>query len=508
MALNIKWTVYIIDDYLDRVRENGYVYPSDVDADLKTRGFTDGAFDAVVAVVRGGGSYAWGVNNILGTGGYFQVPQWDEYYLFSWYFVHEFNHIIDVMFANSGHIDYPLNHPGAARAGGEFVPHSGSNWDLNAGIIQYPERSAWLDLEKIGNWGVIKSPTDNDLDTIPDNDPDVPLDEKRFGSSPNETDSDHDGLADLAEAMAGIFSLTDPLNQDTDGDGLQDGEDAEPVYPVKTVIPQRSAVSIAADVSEWPLLGHYFFGQPGEPASSLYAAYTNNPYTRNYLFIGFRVPVEISSCRIIIDANNDGIFYGSDNYEIVMYMNTVVSVNLLDAGAVPPGDIRDFIVTPFSPLYFAGELKSGPGWTSYQVVAPLGMHPGDKVGIYILVPGYGVETMFEPDDFLSVTMGEPDIAPLTQNKGMNKFPPISKGVATHFSVGVFPNPSSQAFTLAWPANGLPVKISVTDVMGRLIETRGGLETGTTQLGNNWKPGLYYAECLQGKERVVVKLVKQ
>ena len=496
MALNIKWTVYVIDDYLDRVHENGYVFPHEVDPDLRSRGFADSSFDAVVAVVRGGGAYAWGINNILGTGCYFQVPQWDEHYLFSWFFVHEFHHIVDAMFNASGHQDYPHNHPSAARAAGEYVPHSGSNWDLNAEILHYWERSKWQDLQKVGNWGTIRSAVDNDLDTIPDSDLNVPLDEERFGSNRYAKDSDYDGLSDLQEAMAGIFLRTDPSDEDTDNDGLPDGEDTEPIYPMKTIVPPRSgsAVSLAQDITEWPLAGHYFFNRPDGDSSSLYLTYSRNPYSRNYFYVGFRIPFGMTSCRIVIDANNDGLFYGSDNYEIIMNGNTVEAVNLIDAASSPPDDI----ITPLSPLYFAGELKTGPGWSSYQIVVPLGMQPGHEVGVYIEIPGYGNGTMLEPDDFLSVTMGESESDQITQaNKAVITSKETNR-VLTKLTTMVYPNPSAQSFILQWKGNDQPVSITITDAMGRVIEKRTGLHSnGSIQTGNNFRSGIYYAELTQG-----------
>ena len=514
MAFNIKWTVYVIDDYLDRVHENGYVFPHEVDTDLRSRGFADGSFDAVVAVVRGSGAYSWGVNTILGTGGYSQVPWWDEYYLSSWFFVHEFNHIVDAMFANSGHLDYPINHPGAARAGGEFVPNSGPNWDLNAGIVQYWERSKWLDLQRIGNWGSIKSSVDNDLDTIPDNDPNVPLDEERFGSSRNEKDTDHDGLSDLQEAMAGIFEKTDPVDEDTDGDGLPDGEDSEPVYPLKTTVPEKQSLGFDQDITEWPLAGHYFFNQPGGSSSSLFLGYTKNLYTRNYFYLGFSIPVEMTSCRIVIDANNDGIFYGSDNIEVIVNGNTIESVKLFDAASVPPGDISDHIETPLSSLYFAGALKTGPGWSSYQLIIPqlpqydLSLAAGETIGIYIEIPGYGIGTMFEPDDFISVTMGESASDPITQAKKAIITSKETNQVLTKLTATVYPNPSAQSFILQWKGSDQPVSITITDALGRVIEKRTGLHsTGSMQTGNNFRSGVYYAEVIQGTAREVVQFIK-
>jgi hypothetical protein len=93
-----------------------------------------------VAVVRGGAALTWSVDwnidNPLEGAHFFQVPWWEEHYLFSWFFVHEFHHVIDAMFHYSGHPEYPHNHPSEARVLGEYIPHSGSNWDLNAKILQ------------------------------------------------------------------------------------------------------------------------------------------------------------------------------------------------------------------------------------------------------------------------------------------------------------------------------------------------------------------------------------
>lgn len=52
-------------------------------------------------------------------------------------------------------------------------------------------------------------------------------DEKIFGTNPEETDTDQDGLNDYDEVRV---YLTDPLNPDTDGDGYKDGEEVEYGY--------------------------------------------------------------------------------------------------------------------------------------------------------------------------------------------------------------------------------------------------------------------------------------
>ena len=520
MALNIQWTIYVIDDYLNRVHQDGRVYPWEVEADLKIRGVAIGPFDAIVAVVRGGAALAWSVDwnvdNPLEGAHFFQVPWWDEHYLFSWFFVHEFHHVIDAMFHYSGHPDYPHNHPSEARALGEYVPHSGSNWDLNAAILQYWDRQLWSDLTKpvaprTSGWGTIRSSIDNDSDTVPDNDPNVPLDEERLGSSHHHKDSDHDGLSDLQEAMAGIFLRTDPKDVDTDCDGIPDGKDTEPVYPLKTTVPQKQGLTSGQDITEWPLSGHYYFNQQDAISSSLYLGYTNNLYTRNYLYLGVSVPFEMTSCRIIIDANNDGILYGRDNIELLVNGNTIEAVNLYDAVSSPPNDITSALPT----TDFSGVLKTGTGWSSYQLIIPqlpgydLDLQSGEAIGIYIEIPGFGHGTMLEPDDFISVVLV--DETECGEKTLVNKAASPSNGtnpVLMKLTASAYPNPSAQSFILQWKGNDQPVKITITDAMGRLIETKTGVKISAVQTSTNWKPGIYYAEFVQGNEKVVMKLVKQ
>jgi hypothetical protein len=75
---------------------------------------------------------------------------------------------------------------------------------------------------------------------------------------------------------------------------------------------------------------------------------------------------------------------------------------------------------------------------------------------------------------------------------------------------VFPNPSTMHFTLFVQGKiNEAVSIRITDVLGRLVEVHKGLSAkGTFTLGASYRPGLYLAEVLQGKEKVVLKLIKQ
>lgn len=80
-------------------------------------------------------------------------------------------------------------------------------------------------------YGKIYLTVDYDRDGVPDNEPLVPFSEGSLGLNRETNDSDNDGLEDKKEVTAGIFRGTDLFLQDTDGDGLKDGEDPNPLEP-------------------------------------------------------------------------------------------------------------------------------------------------------------------------------------------------------------------------------------------------------------------------------------
>lgn len=80
------------------------------------------------------------------------------------------------------------------------------------------------------------------------------------------------------------------------------------------------------------------------------------------------------------------------------------------------------------------------------------------------------------------------------------------------SVIASPNPTTTQFTLNITNVNKKekVKLAVVDaILGKVIGTRNNLNPNQTlQLGNKYKPGLYYLEVTQGSEKAVVKLIKQ
>lgn len=84
-------------------------------------------------------------------------------------------------------------------------------------------------------YGKIYLTMDYDRDGVPDDEPMLPFHESSLGLNHETGDSDNDGLADKREILAGIFKGTDLFLDDTDGDGLKDGEDPYPLDPERPV---------------------------------------------------------------------------------------------------------------------------------------------------------------------------------------------------------------------------------------------------------------------------------
>lgn len=74
----------------------------------------------------------------------------------------------------------------------------------------------------------------------------------------------------------------------------------------------------------------------------------------------------------------------------------------------------------------------------------------------------------------------------------------------------YPNPSRNYFTLDIYTENFSEKLNVkiTDVIGRLVESRTNLSgSQTLKIGTNLKPGVYFVEVIQGEETKYLKLVK-
>jgi len=78
-----------------------------------------------------------------------------------------------------------------------------------------------------------------------------------------------------------------------------------------------------------------------------------------------------------------------------------------------------------------------------------------------------------------------------------------------FKVVVSPNPSATAFRITIEGNSNKlISLRVIDEVGRIVTTLTDVHTNTeVMVGKNYRPGIYFAEVIQGANRKMIKLVK-
>jgi hypothetical protein len=78
------------------------------------------------------------------------------------------------------------------------------------------------------------------------------------------------------------------------------------------------------------------------------------------------------------------------------------------------------------------------------------------------------------------------------------------------TVKVLSNPSTAYFTLVIQSRSdKAVQMRVVDAVGRMVEGKFGLAaTSTLRIGHTYRPGVYYAQVMQGSKIITVKLIKQ
>jgi len=124
----------------------------------------------------------------------------------------------------------------------------GEHWDVMAFWDRQLSDAQWLRMY----FGRTVTVADRDEDGFPDDDPRLPLDERRFGSEPSKAMTDG-AINDLTKAMFSNWApaplqstWTKPQSQmirpnprraDSDGDGISDGIDPIPLFAVSPIIP-------------------------------------------------------------------------------------------------------------------------------------------------------------------------------------------------------------------------------------------------------------------------------
>ncbi len=323
------------DDYAT----DGILWPDFVEPLLRREQVDPDEFGIVFAhfpPMEGGGNY--GGMTVFGHTGYslvtypprtgvvYPAGDPDINYAITWLFCHELQHGVDLIaYEGSGepamwHGDQPLDY--AIREGQEF--------SYQAGIFR--SFDGYLGLQQ--PWGLILESVDRDQDGVPDNDPRVPLDEARFGSSDRLNDTDGDGLADLLELSAGIYASSDPNNPDTDGDGKTDDADAMPLQAVQEHIEERAPAIDGIIDPEWsPLANSLYWSDEKD-----FEVETFVSWSEEGLCLGLRLPIP-TKVVFELDCTHDGWWHGSDNVLLKWIPDTdSLSVKVMDATT----ETRDF----------------------------------------------------------------------------------------------------------------------------------------------------------------------
>lgn len=224
-----------------------------------------------------------------------------------WLIADELHHQMDRMMAVSEHREYPdVGQPW--KLPGRF----GEDFDFVAHALRSVNPEWWLHLK----FGELTQTQDADGDGVPDADTSLPFDEQRLFGNPNSSDSDADGLSDLEEIMSGTHNGTRLNAKDTDGDGLIDSVDPEPLYPI------LAARSKSAQLKQFPT-------KPlGTVLSDSLLADLYFDWNETGLLFGYDAN-RLVNFLIQIDANVDGWFHGFDNFQIRVH-STDDSVEVVD----------------------------------------------------------------------------------------------------------------------------------------------------------------------------------
>jgi Secretion system C-terminal sorting domain len=110
----------------------------------------------------------------------------------------------------------------------------------------------------------------------------------------------------------------------------------------------------------------------------------------------------------------------------------------------------------------------------------------------------------------SIVIQGPQSVSTTANEATIKEEAVNENVGNKLQLVVYPNPTGNHFTVQAKTNDATTKLllQIFDQQGRLIEKKDNLLAGSViQLGEMYRPGIYYVRIQQGSQHSEMKLVK-
>lgn len=262
----------------------------------------------------------------------------------AWLAAHEFHHQMEtqgaISLANREDDRIILDHPALRKypdTAWTTAARHGEHWDGLAFWDRSITAAQWLRIYVGDTWVT----SDADGDGVPDDDPRLPFDEKRWGSDPKKFATDGH-LRDLDKVMLSTFApaplqrssrkpslqciIPNPHNPDTDGDGIPDDRDPYPLYSYPPFI-YPLTVKVDGKNDEWkdiPLSGKM---EKGGISLLFKEAHDDDAY---YGLIQIQGPWR--RIRLSLDGEGKGMFYPDG----------VQSIQLTQLGNLPP-DIKPFL---------------------------------------------------------------------------------------------------------------------------------------------------------------------
>ncbi|MEZ5338205.1 MAG: hypothetical protein R3F46_08040 [bacterium] len=374
--------------------------------------------------VPGGGGFTWGADAETGKCGWswWAHPPRGHYCGSDWLMVHEFGHQLDSLFEQSGHPEVWFNHLAPELSN---TARFGEHFDANAFILRRIRETDWEDLA----WGRTLEFVDDDGDFVPLNTPyfhntEIPFD---YHFAPytdpydEDRDTDHDGVDDRTELLASngnreghgeerswFMPIQDPEDQDTDGDGLLDGEDPYPTLADFDSIPS----------AESGMTGLINCGPAADADSfSLELQYTLEQKLEIWLSTSALEWEQGRRFKLMLDLDNNGWFVGNDNYRFLVNRDGIEQAarNLCPESIEHPTEDREFMdAAPFKGLTLQESWLDGD---SGRVIVKLtldcalfnelGAVPGEMIGINAGIAPAGAkrfEMFTEPNTLLPVEL--------------------------------------------------------------------------------------------------------